>query len=194
MIKRHAARVGLLVCLASLAVVMAGTLGSASQQGSWLGNFSDRELKEVVIRLERTKCYGSCPAYKLTIHGNGRVVYIGEDNVKEKGKKHARIGVDDVRRLVSEFERANYFSMNQYTDKDCSCVLCTDMPTAITEIKVKGIAHRVEHYYGCTCPPPLLWELEQTIDKIVHTEQWTGDVSKQGPLGTACSNKQKPKS
>jgi len=44
----------------------------------------------------------------------------------------------------------------------------------------------VQHYYGCTCAPKVLFELESAIDKSVQAEQWTGDVSKQGPLGTTC--------
>lgn len=36
----------------------------------------------------------------------------------------------------------------------------------------------------------LFWSyLFSAIDKIARTEQWTGDISKQGPFGTTCFNK-----
>jgi|ERR1700682_462166 len=186
--KWHSRRLLFLSCL-SLIVLAIPVWVFASRQTSQLSNLTDSELKEVVIRLERTRCYGNCPAYKLTIHGDGRVEYDGADNVKVKGKKEAGIGLADVKRIVSEFDKAGYFSIEQFKREKCSCTLCTDMPTTITEIQVKGTSHRVEHYYGCRCAPKALWDLEGTIDKIARTEQWTGDVSEAGPFGTTCFNK-----
>ena len=186
MIKRRLRNAVLLACLGAVAI-MIPSLAFMRQQGPQLSNLTESELKEIVVRLERTTCYGNCPAYKLTIHGDGRVEYEGNDNVKVKGKKNGRIEPADVKLLVSEFDKANYFSIEQYTQDHCSsCTLCTDMPTATTEITVKGNYHRVEHYYGCRCAPKPLWNLEGTIDKAVNTEQWTGDVSKNGPFGTTC--------
>jgi hypothetical protein len=194
MMRLHPGNAAFLVCLSSVAVAIAalGLFRSHAvqevnaAQAVQLTNLTDGELKNVVIRLERSQCYGSCPAYKVAIYGNGRLEYVGESNVKLKGTKEAEIAMGDFKHLVSEFEKANYFSTDQYAEKNCSCRFCTDMPTVITEIQVKGTTHRVEHYYGCTCAPKALWELEQAIDKIVRTEQWTGDVSKQGPFGTTC--------
>jgi hypothetical protein len=196
MIRLHPGNAAFFACLSSLAVAIAililsridavQKVNAAQDKAVQLANLTDDELKNVVIRLERTTCYGSCPAYKLAIYRNGRVEYVGGSNVKLKGAQEARIASVDFKRLVSEFDKANYFSTDQFTEKKCSCRFCTDMPTAITEIQEKGSTHRIEHYYGCTCAPKTLWELEQAIDKVVRTEQWTGDVSKQGPFGTTC--------
>ena len=189
--KLHPGNAAFLACLSSLAVAIPLLMlprrhPVQAVSAVQLANLTDTELKNVVIRLERTHCYGSCPAYKLTIYGDGRLEYVGETNVKLKGTKQAGIAAGDFKRLVSQFETANYFSTDQYTEKNCSCRFCTDMPTAITEIQVRGSTYRVEHYYGCTCAPKTLWALETAIDKIARTEQWTGDVSKQGPFGTTC--------
>jgi hypothetical protein len=178
----------LFVCL-SLTLVVVTALSLAGQQTTQLGNVTEDDLKDLVISLERSTCYGDCPAYKLTIHGDGRVEYEGKKNVKLTTKKEGRLQPADVRKIVSAFDKANYFSIKSYTEESCSCTLCTDMPTAITEIRAKGLSHRVEHYYGCRCAPKELWELEESIDGIAGTKQWTGDVSKQGPFGTTCFNK-----
>jgi hypothetical protein len=37
------------------------------------------DYSNMVITLERTACFGTCPIYRLTIQGNGQVVYEGED-------------------------------------------------------------------------------------------------------------------
>ncbi len=187
----HPGHAAFLTCLFSLAIAMTVLTfprGHPFQAGNpvQLTNLTDGELKNVVIRLERSACYGNCPVYKLTIYGDGRLEYVGETNVKLKGNKQAAIDAGDFKSLVSEFDKASYFSTDQYTEKNCSCRFCTDMPTVTTEIQVRGSTHRVEHYYGCTCAPKTLWVLEQAIDKIVRTERWIGDVSKQGPFGTTC--------
>jgi hypothetical protein len=161
----------------------------ATQRTSQLINLTDGELKDVQLSFERTGCYGNCPAYKLTIHGDGRVEYEGGTDVNLKGKKAGHIEPGDLRKILAAFDKADYFSIKPYTYDTCTCTVCTDMPTAITEIRANGMSHRVEHYYGCRCAPRELWELEESIDRIVSTQQWTGDVSKQGPRGTTCFDK-----
>jgi hypothetical protein len=188
MMKCHSRLLLFFSCLGLIALVLPVWV-FASRQNPQLSNLTEGELKQIAVRLERSGCYGNCPAYKLTIHGDGRVEYEGADNVKVKGKKDAVIDLADVKRIVSEFDKAAYFSIEQFTEEKCSCTLCTDMPTATTEIQVKGTSHRVEYYFGCGCAPKALWALEEAIDKIARTEQWTGDVSKQGPFGTTCFRK-----
>src|SRR5882762_5783341 len=177
----------LFVCLSLIvgAVMALAFVGQTPQSN----NLADGELKDLVISLERTTCYGNCPAYKLTIYGDGRVEYEGGKNVKLTARKEARLKPADLKKIVSAFDKANYFSISSYAEAKCSCSFCTDMPTVITEIRVAEKSHRVEHYYGCRCAPKELWELEESIDSLAGTEQWTGDVSKQGPFGTTCFDK-----
>lgn len=182
----HRGNGAFLACL--LAVGLAITV-VATQQNPQLNNLTDSELKDVVIQFERSTCYGNCPAYKLSIHGDGRVEYEGLKFVKLEGHKDGKISDAEIRRLISEFEKAQFLTIDQFNEKSCTCTLCTDMPTVTTELQAKGTTHRVEHYYGCRCAPKSLWDLEAAIDKIVQTEQWTGDVSKNGPFGTTCFSK-----
>ena len=176
-----------LFVLIILSIVVVTAFGLVRQQKTQqVNNPPDGDLKDLVVSLERTTCYGDCPAYKLTIYGDGRVEYEGTANVKLTNKKEGHVQPGDLKKILAAFDKANYFSIKPYTYDTCTCTLCTDMPTAITEIHAKGKSHRVEHYYGCRCAPRELWELEEGIDRIVGTEQWTGDVSKQGPRGTTC--------
>jgi len=52
-----------------------------------LNSLSDDDITTLVVRLQRTRCYGICPAYKLTIHGDGKVEYEGLKYVKETGTR-----------------------------------------------------------------------------------------------------------
>jgi hypothetical protein len=81
-----------------------------------------------------------------------------------------------------------FWGLNEDYDSAAKCKgYCTDMPTALTEVRIKGASHRVKHYYGCGGAPKSLFELESAIDKSANSEQWIGDMSKAGPFGTTCS-------
>jgi hypothetical protein len=152
-----------------------------------LSSLSEAELNGVTIHFERIQCYGTCPAYALTIHGDGRVQYYGKEYVQIKGAKEGKMEAGAVEALVSQFGRTKFISLPDYQLQGCKCRHCTDLPSAVTEIAVAGVQHRVRHDYGCGCAPKELFELESAIDKAAKVEQWTGDVSKQGPFGTTCS-------
>lgn len=158
-----------------------------------LASLSDADLKTVTISLERGACYGSCPVYTVTIHGDGRVTYAGKAYVKVKEAKDGHVDVATIRALMGEFARAKFLSLPEdYSLEKCACRQCTDMASAITELSVRGVTHRVHHDFGCGCAPKALFELEHAIDKAVQVEQWTGDVSEQGPFATTCFGPAKP--
>ena len=124
------------------------------------------EYKEVVITLERTLCYGLCPNYKLTIFGDGKVVYEGKNFVKVTGIQTAQISQNKVKELVDEFNQIGYFSLrDEYTEK------VTDLPTTITSIIIDGKTKKIVNYYGA---PKKLNELENKIDEITNSKNWVG--------------------
>ena len=151
-----------------------------------LTSLPDADVKTLTVQLERTACYGNCPAYTVTIHGDGRVEYNGKTYVKEKGLREGRIEADQIKSLLNEFATAKFFTLSEnYSGENCTRY-CTDMPTAVTEINVREASHHVKHYYGCGGAPKALFDLESAIDKLANVERWTGDVSKAGPFGTTC--------
>ncbi len=126
-------------------------------------------LADVTITLERTACYGTCPVYKLTITGNGTVVYEGRDFVEVKGEQTSSISPAQVQVLVAAFEQTNFLSLRDYTDQKV-----TDSPSAITSLTINGKTKTVNHYYGDDSAPQELTDLESKIDEIVNSKQWTG--------------------
>jgi len=191
MMLRRGLTVVILAAIASLIALQTASAHRHSQtsdQTPDLGALSDADIKAATIHLERTRCYGSCPAYTVTIHGDGRVEYAGTKNVKVTGTQTGRVEPEAVKRLLSQFAQAKFLATKaDYSAEKCSCSRrCTDMPSAITELTAGGVTHRVNHYYGCGCAPNALFDLESAIDKAAQVEQWTGDVSKQGPFGTTC--------
>jgi hypothetical protein len=129
---------------------------------------SSANLNDAVITLERTLCFGTCPAYKLTVHGNGVVIWEGKKFVKTTGKAEGSIGQEQFKQLVSEFDKVRYLSLNDsYTQ-----VTFTDAPDVTTSITVDGKTKSVKHYLGDTSAPARLTALEDKIDEIVNTGQW----------------------
>jgi hypothetical protein len=125
------------------------------------------DLKDVVITLERTVCYGTCPSYFLRINGDGSVFYEGRDFVKVKGEVESTISQEDLRKLIVAFYEIDYFSLeDEYTAN------ITDMPTTITSITIGGKSKRVVNYYGA---PEKLIRLEKLIDSLTNSIRWVGE-------------------
>jgi len=122
----------------------------------------------LVIRLERTACFGKCPVYSLMIKGDGTVIYSGVQFVKIAGIQETTISKGAVEQLLMEFEKADYFSLDDsYTKFGKS-----DMPSANTSISLGGQTKAINHYLGDLTAPKQLIALEDKIDEVVDSAQW----------------------
>jgi Domain of unknown function (DUF6438) len=128
------------------------------------------EWKDLVMTLERTECYGPCPDYRLTINGDGSVVYEGRNFVKVTGRQTTTISQERMRQLVSEFEKANFFSLADSYEQ----ITVLDNPTVIMSITIDGKSKTVRHYHGDKTAPKILTDLENKIDEIANSNQWVG--------------------
>lgn len=174
--------------LAACSLLVPMTLSARPPEDPDLTSLSDSDLKTLTIRLERIGCYGTCPAYTVLIHGDGRMEYDGKGHVRETGTREGKIEIAAIKALITDFAKANFWVLPaEYVQTNCSRY-CTDMPTAVIELDVRGVTHRVKHYYGCGGAPKALFELASAVDKSAAVERWTGDVSKAGPFGTTCWN------
>jgi Domain of unknown function (DUF6438) len=128
------------------------------------------------ITLSRSDCYGKCPVYKLTVLANGKVQYVGSENVKVLGKAKSTLSKSQLEQLQEAINKVNYLSLkNQYheSDKDCG-IWATDSSSAnITIVFATNQKKNISHDLGCSDPRQLtLFEYE--IDRIVNTAQWIG--------------------
>jgi hypothetical protein len=142
--------------------------------------FPQNVPQDLMITLERTECFGTCPIYKLTITAGGEVVFEGRRFVKREGKTiKSAVSQERLRELIAEFDRVKFFSLeDDYTSGPRVCAEeWTDSPSAYTFIRINGKSKTVKHYHGCSGPkvPKELTELENKIDEIVNTAQWLPD-------------------
>lgn len=127
----------------------------------------------LLASLERGVCYGTCPAYKLTVYRDGKVEYVGKDFVKKIGKASGTLTDAQLAALDKLFLDAKYTSEYKaaYTSYDV-----TDNPSANTSYQPVGATKpkSVAHYYGDTHAPASLTEIESKFDDIVKIERWIG--------------------
>jgi uncharacterized protein DUF6438 len=127
--------------------------------------------KDLVIGLHRTMCPGTCPDYSLFVYGDGRVVYEGRPYVAVKGKCEERIYKAQVKRLLDEFYRMNYFSLKDRYDP-----IASDGAVTKTSILAGGKTKEVVNCRPSQAPEEL-YQLEEMIDAISQSELWIRDRS-----------------
>jgi hypothetical protein len=135
---------------------------------------------EPMVTLARTGCFGSCPAYKISVWSDGRVEFKGRAYVKTKGQAKGQLTPDDVAALKAAFIDAGYLKWGTGFD----CYEATDNPTVTTSFRDGAAHHTIEHYYGCRSKPGLdaLTKLEARVDELVHIERWIGTVEERRAL------------
>ncbi|HMS03660.1 MAG TPA: DUF6438 domain-containing protein, partial [Gemmatimonadaceae bacterium] len=127
-------------------------------------------LADTRFILSRTGCFGSCPAYTVTIEGSGEVTWQGEAYVAQRGAARRRIEPSAVTALLDRARAAGFFDL-----KDVYRADITDGATYTVTITHGGLSKTVEDYDGALVGMP--WEvtlLEQAIDRAAGTAKWIG--------------------
>ena len=137
-----------------------------------------------IIILERHSGYwGMSPEYKIVIHADGGVLYVGKKNVATVGEAKGRIPAEELQRLLKAFESVNYFALlGEYGESGNCPTYVTDGPRAYTWVKVGGREKSVLHDDGCRDGgpdglvyfPKGLTALERLIDSVAGSYRWTG--------------------
>lgn len=126
------------------------------------------------VSLERRPCYGTCPVYRVSVAGDGVVVFEGLQHVDSIGRFTGRIDDDRAAALSRLFQELDFFTLaDKYAYGEPNCpTYATDAPTVVTAVTVGGRSKTVEHDLGCANVPQRLVDLERRIDEIVGTSRW----------------------
>ncbi len=122
-----------------------------------------RPNSKIVIRLERTACYGPCPVYNVTVSTKG-IVFEGKTHVVALGRHTAKIDVAEVRELAKSFLAAKFYSLD-----DSYLTSLTDSATYILSLAIDGdrktVVDQIEFAAG----------LEDEVDRVAQTGRWIED-------------------
>lgn len=126
------------------------------------------------ITLERTMCFGSCPAYEVTLRGDGVITWAGHSSVDTK---HASAKADPTKvRAIFDYAMATSF----FGLRDSYRGGVTDHPSARVTVKSNGRSKTVEvnpgeaSYAKMTGAPPSFYELANRIDALANSKKYIG--------------------
>lgn len=122
------------------------------------------DAQDLRIELSRSVCFGACPDYTVTITGDGRVTFDGQDYTRVKGTATTQIGASEIQALLAEIQKVGFFELADAYDANV-----TDNPTYSVAVQWQGRIKRVQDYVA---GPRKLRILEDRIDQIVNSDQW----------------------
>lgn len=146
---------------------------------------ADQPADFMTITLQRTACLGSCPAYEVTIRGDGHVQFTTatapKDGVEELHRRFAisrgvllpgthedRVDPAAVDALEAQFEQAGFWDL-----KDEYSLEATDGSTQTVTLVVGKRKKTVVDYMGTEAGmPQAVRDLEAAIDRVAGTERW----------------------
>lgn len=157
-------------------------VGSCTKAGD---DFPPVDPAKVRITLERSACYGTCPDYKVTIYGDGRVSFttgteptgrvLGShrqfavsQGVLLPGTHEDRIAPEAVAALVEKFRAAGFFRLKSEYQAGV-----TDNPTYVLSFDTGRKSMTVLDYVGREAGmPEAVTDLENAVDALAGTDRW----------------------
>ncbi len=122
------------------------------------------------ILLEKTKCYGPCPAYKLTIYADGKIEFFGEKFVNVIGQHVKKISQEKVALMLTEADSINFFELN---GKYGSAADVSEVKITITK---EGKTRQLVYCHECNLTNEkeiaALTKLEDKIVELAEIADW----------------------
>jgi hypothetical protein len=122
--------------------------------------------RNILFRLSKEPCRGTCPVYMLTVFANRQVLYHAQDHVKSQGIFSAKLSKKELQRLVSLFEDKQFLSLDPL------------YPAAYADIPVTKL-YFSSHRQGKSLQvkfhengPPQLRVLSTELEKLIQSLPW----------------------
>jgi hypothetical protein len=115
--------------------------------------------------LERTPCFGKCPAYTVSIYRSGFATYEGRTFAPRQGRHTGRVDRATMETLLARAEAIGYFDLQDSYDG-----AVTDLPSTITRIVSGDRDKRILARYKT---PPALKAFALEADTLLKDVVWT---------------------
>lgn len=115
----------------------------------------------LLVSLERTACYGTCPTFKFNIYNSGFAEFEGIRFVDSVGRYTGWVPKERLNQVKELANQINYFEMKDQYDN----TYITDIPATITIVQFDGRLKRVLNRYE---GPADLTIFERFLDGIVQ--------------------------
>ena len=124
--------------------------------------------------LERTRCFGSCPAYRLSIASTGAVRFRSRNPGDTARTASDSVDPAAFRLLMDEAARIGFRAL---PDEIAESRLCGRMASDASSVIVTLFGaegnKRVDDYRGCHGGPRPLRDFQDRIDSVAGSRRWT---------------------
>lgn len=149
----------------ALIVMSIASCGSQQPAASASGTVFGSKTDSVFFSLQRTPCFGKCPAYTVTIMADGSAHYTGRSFAPREGEF---TGTVDKATMQALFDRAAAIGFFGFQDKYDAQV--TDIPSTIIRVNADGKDKKV---LGRVKPPPAFKPFAAFADSLLAPVEWT---------------------
>jgi hypothetical protein len=109
-----------------------------------ISNSSKNTSQQLIASIERTPCFGKCPAYKIDIFENGDVTYFGNNFVDSIGKFTTLFTEKERREILNLFTEAGFTTLPKILPDNTP--IPTDIPSVIYTLNNDGKTYTVRDY------------------------------------------------
>jgi hypothetical protein len=183
-------------------LLLRGLLGCAIL---WLGACavhagagSASRLSESSVTLERTTCFGNCPAYRVSVTADGKVSFTGHARVQTM-QATGQATPAQLAAIHDALVRADFDAMRaSYVSREDGCdMIMSDQPGIRITVNKVGVnkvgvndardTRSVDFYLGCTgalaeAVRPRIEQLANSIDEQLDTRRWIGTPEAPGAV------------
>ena len=133
------------------------------------------------ITLERTVCFGMCPAYQLTVDRTGSVSFVSRNPRDSSRTAAGRVAPSALDSLYAQAVRIGFFALpDTLMGNPTYCARrATDLPGATVTITTNAGTKSVNDYHGCAADTPAASEqlselriFEAAIDTLTGSSRW----------------------
>jgi hypothetical protein len=135
---------------------------------------ADEPTRVDSVSLERTRCYGTCPTYRVVLTRDGDVRFTSGDARFPRTAAASFIPAS-LDELAAEARVAGFWSLPaRIADQPALCgARATDFPSAIVTVFTRAESRAVEDYRGCHGEGlERLRRLEEHIDSVAGSGRW----------------------
>lgn len=156
------------------ALLIAAIAGALASVACLAGQAAAADDTRIV--LDNLGCMG-CPAYTVTLTGDGGVTYDGIRHVGTFGRRTRRVDASAVEALATSFVDRGFMAMrDQYVDADDGCdpAIAMDSYNAALTLSRGGVEKSVRFYYGCRGLDAMkrLARLAADVQALAGATQW----------------------
>jgi len=155
---------------------------NSQEQSSPAGGAAAPAFAADSIVLERTLCFGTCPAYRLRVGSDGGVHFQSRNPGDQERVATDTVDAAGFEWLLGEAQRIGFHDLPERIgeDRDLCPQTATDHPSHITTIFGER-TNRVDHYTGCYALGAELRQVEalvrlrrfeSAIDSVAGAARW----------------------